>query len=53
MCPSRNNTTRWMALARDIAEGIRSQPGRVGLTFASMTLGMAALVALLANGRTR
>ena len=48
MCPWRSSTVRWTALAHDIQEGVRSQPGRVGLTFASITLGMAALVTLLA-----
>ncbi len=39
---------RWMALIYDIVEGTRAQPGRAGLSFASLAIGMAALVALLA-----
>lgn len=39
---------RWKALARDIGEGMRSQPARVGLAFASVAIGMAALTLLLA-----
>ena len=39
---------RWKALAYDIAEGTRAQPARAGLSFASLTIGMAALVSLLA-----
>jgi len=39
---------RWMALIYDIGEGTRAQPARVGLSFASLTIGMAALVSLLA-----
>lgn len=39
---------RWMALIHDIGEGTRAQPARAGLSFASLTIGMAALVALLA-----
>lgn len=38
----------WKALIHDIDEGTRSQPGRAGLALASLALGMAALVALLA-----
>lgn len=48
MYPRRHSTGHWMALCRDIAEGVRSQPGRCGLTLASLTIGMAALVMLLA-----
>lgn len=39
---------RWMALIRDIGEGTRAQPARAGLSFASLAIGMAALVSLLA-----
>ena len=39
---------RWMALIHDIGEGTRAQPARAGLSFASLSIGMAALVALLA-----
>ena len=35
------------ATVRDIWEGMRSQPGRVGLSFFSIAVGMAALTALL------
>ncbi|MEI7880811.1 MAG: ABC transporter permease [bacterium] len=38
----------WTALLRDIGEGTRAQPGRAGLSFASLSIGMAALVSLLA-----
>lgn len=37
-----------LALMRDIAEGTRAQPARAGLAFACLSLGMAALVSLLA-----
>jgi len=39
---------RWTALINDIREGIRAQPARTALSFASLTIGMAALVSLLA-----
>ncbi|MEI8140319.1 MAG: ABC transporter permease [bacterium] len=39
---------RWMALIYDLGEGTRSQPTRTGLSFASLTIGMVALVTLLA-----
>ena len=39
---------RWMALIHDIGEGTRAQPARAGLSFASLSIGMAALVSLLA-----
>ncbi len=39
---------RLKALIDDIGEGLRAQPGRAGLSFASLSLGMAALVSLLA-----
>lgn len=38
----------WKALIHDIGEGTRAQPARAGLALASLALGMAALVALLA-----
>jgi hypothetical protein len=39
---------QWISLARDIGEGTRAQPARIGLAFISLTLGMTALVSLLA-----
>lgn len=39
---------QWTSLARDIGEGTRAQPARIGLAFISLTLGMTALVSLLA-----
>jgi putative ABC transport system permease protein len=38
----------WTALARDVGEGSRAQPARIGLAFLSIAIGMTALVTLLA-----
>lgn len=45
---SKGHFMRWLALIRDIGEGAKAQPGRVGLAFASLSIGMASLVSLLA-----
>lgn len=39
---------RWLALIYDIGEGTRAQPARAVLSFASLSIGMAALVTLMA-----
>lgn len=38
---------QWIALIRDVAEGVRRQPARTFLSFISLVIGMAALVILL------
>jgi len=57
MVPSRNGISRLASpLAVDIWEGIRSRPGRFGLSLFSMSIGMAVLttlIALLAGLETR
>jgi len=40
--------TRWMATALDFWDGVRAQPGRVGLSFLAIMVGITALTILLA-----